>query len=303
MNLDSRISIMKKHLILLLLLATCLGCKSEFVQLKEESGAAADAKVEKVFTAMKKVAAAPAASDAYTGWLAAKKQLLTAKSFAENEKLEDNVRQAFKTRMEKAAANEAERYQQAKLDESHNVYFIQHDQQNAATLILGEDNATGVEAVFNSRNAHYANWLVDGPPEDKVEDAKAWYQRVQQLRYLLVLRDVELTRPEFKGADDEGRNEFTRGSVKASAYLVDLESGEILTSFTFAAANKSSVTEFAGVDMFLSDDPDQAVKSLTARLYETAHDVAAASLAELSANVHSEYRHNRGQYLYTLERN
>jgi len=281
----------------------CCGCTSEIEQLNKQHNAASQARLKQVSAALQKVAEQPAASAAYAEWLQAKRALDKNRLFAENERLKADLREVFQKQLPAAVKREAELYEKAALDDSHEVVFVDGGKQNAATLVLGENNALEPDPSFRSRNATYGYWLINGAPQKDVDKAKAWHNRLAGLKYLLVLRDIEIAKPEFKGPDGKGHNEFTRGAVQASAYLVELETQEVLTSFTIAVSNKGSPIGIAGYEMFLPSDPQAAVASLTSRLYDTAQDAAAASLAELSENVHAEYRHTRGGLLEMMERN
>ena len=268
-------------------IAFFVGCENEFDRLAEENQATVAARKSQIDQALKKVSQLPHASNGYQEWVAAKEQVKTLALYMNSSGMSKEMRDQLSERITEAQEKAAEAFAEIDVANVPKEVSFADDSRNAATLFLSEEDVHS--ANFRDRNWLGAAWFSDGPPVTTVEEAEEWYNLHSDLKYLLVVRQLDIAVPEFEGRDDSDQCKFTLGAIECDATLVELESSKKLMSFRFVMPGQRPPLSFGEMALFLPNDPEDGVKSLTENLYSSAHDFSHAIASELSEHVISNY--------------
>jgi len=80
-----------------------------------------------------------------------------------------------------------------------------------------------------------------GAPDMEKVELERVLDHVRQMRYVLVVRHLEVREPEVVDDPTRGLPEFESGHIQGEALLFDLEAGQYLGGFAFEASNSEAV--------------------------------------------------------------
>jgi len=263
-----------------------IGCKSENQRLNEQYGEVTVAKLELVNRCLELAATLPEPTDSYEKWVANRRQVEMLRSFFESEsrkKAEDDEDDLLTPAM----ASVESAYAEVRLEPPTPIVFGRTDG-TAGTLMLSVDNHDPLSNDFQDRNQNASSWYFFDPGNAEAKEALQWYQFIENLEYLLILRQHEIELPEFVERKDSGSSTYMIGGMVCDAFLIRLEDQSVVGSFRFNAPNDRGLARYLGFDFSLGSDPEQGIKTLTLRLYETAHRFSRAVSAELSDKISYE---------------
>lgn len=266
------------------------GCQSEYDRLQAEQGPAVDAKLEAVNRCLARAAELPEAPQAYEMWLQAQERLKTLRLVSESDQIAPEIVEQSQQMISESEAAVQDLLAKATIEAPAPVHFENGPQCNAAVLLLGADGTANRNEDFRDRNMPEARWYFDGTSPYDMAWTRQRYDIVGRLEFLLVLRQADIVAPEYQGLDEGDHPAYQMGGIECDAFLFSLSDDEPVGAFHFVAPNQRSAGAIGPYEMFLPEEPEQAVNLLRTRLYGAARDFGAAIAAELSPEISFDRR-------------
>lgn len=277
---------------LLLTIACFVGCENEFQRIEQEYKPAREAKDEQVTQVIRKVLELPKTENHYQEWVQAINQMELVGIYVDANEIDPKIRERFRKRQADYEAKAKKQLAGMNFDVPEKIIFANTRARNAATLFVGPDSGTRTKE-FRRRNLNNMGWLFDAPPQSSPDETRKWYQKVINVRYVLMVRQLDIVLPKHKGQDPSGHETYSLGAIECDAFLMDLQSGNKLAAIRFIMPGQHSAASFAGYDFAIPEDPEAAVRVLTGRLYTNAQEFAVAAMSECSDKINSKQKIDR----------
>ncbi|TWU06054.1 hypothetical protein [Stieleria varia] len=266
------------------------GCESKFEKYYRENGPAVEAKLETIESLAGLVKAEPTVPPDYDAWVRAVEGIGRIQSIADSKELDPAVKEQATANVDSLRKESEAMFDKIKLSPPSEIRFQGVDNPNAAVLILNANGTAERDADFVKRNEGSGSWYLNSTSIQDLESAQKQFEFVKSLRFVLILRQVDIVEPEFIGNDDQEHAEYQMGAIECEAFLFSIDDRQLIGRFRFAATNERSALSVGPFELFMPDEPDAAVSVFRSRLFDSARRYAAAIAAELSPQIQAQNR-------------